>query len=642
MFFKILKIQKMSALTVFMVSIYVSTVNAEFLDMPEIEQLRDLEQKTLLRDLDIPGVRDRSPDPTAGPRLAVSEFRIQGLIEFPELGITRDALAELVEGIRFQLMAEGKLLESGYTIDELGELSDLLVDIEEETVERHVTPLEVQKLVWLIRDQRGKRGVTLGQIESVANRITNFYRERGFILAKAYIPKQQVRDGVVNLTLLLGVLGEVSVNGNDLYSAETLREVFSDLMSKPITNKVVEENLYIINGYPGVTVDGYFEPGYQVGDTRLNINVKSETRFNTNVRVDSHGTDESGLYRLYADFQINNLIGLADLLHVSILQTVVPENTTYGQLDFKTNLFSPRFKVGFDISRNQFVVDQSAIGVGTDLSGIVDVRGFFAEYISQRGRKRNSTYEIRYETISSDLALGAFNNDTADEELTQYSIKYRLDVLDDEKKRLHEGNIKFTYGTFDFGADAGQDLTYQILSGEYTLLTFLKIPFTDSNSRLIFRTGLQYSGSNLSSIARFSLAGPTRARAFSPSLFTADDAVYVAADWIFNSPDLLDFEIASVNIMNLVKPFVFIDYARGTQYSLLVDMDGSPGRNTHGDIADIGFGLQFSRGFNFSGNLVFGFPILEKLRASPDAAGAVASLPDSDSVRLLFDFQYTF
>ncbi len=68
-------IKKRSALVLAIVSVYSSIVSAEFLEMPEIEQFRDSEERTLLRDLDIPAVRDRSPDPAAGPRLAVSKSR---------------------------------------------------------------------------------------------------------------------------------------------------------------------------------------------------------------------------------------------------------------------------------------------------------------------------------------------------------------------------------------------------------------------------------------------------------------------------------------------------------------------------------------------------------------------------------------
>jgi len=600
--------------------------------MPEIEQLKEIRSKTLLRDMDIPPVRDRNPDPTSGPRLGVSEFRIQGLVEYPELGITRKELGKLVEGIRFDLMAEGKLLESGYTIEELGELSDLLVEIEDETIERHVTPLEVQKLVWLIREQRGKRGITLGQIETVANKITQFYRERGFILAKAYIPKQKVRDGVVNLTLLLGTLGEVAVNGEQMYGADMLKSVFDDMMEKPVTNKMVEENLFIINNYPGINVDGYFEPGYQVGDTKLNINVKNEARYNANLRMDNHGTDESGLYRFYADFQVNNLLGTADRIQASLLETMSPSNTTYWKFLFETNFFDPRFRLELGTSENQFIVDQSQIASNIDLHGTVDVQSINVKYIKQRSRTDNSSYMFTYEKVKSDLQIGTLPDvgNALDEELINISVQYNFDFLQEAKKRLHEGKIKYTSGSFDFGADLGQDSSFDILGADYTLLTFVKVPFTDSTSRLILRTNAQYSGTNLSTLVRFSLAGSTRARGFSPSLFTADDGIFMGVDWLFNSPELFDFNIGSVNFKQIAKPFVFIDYAYGKQYSLNVSEADATGQ-----VADIGFGLQFSYINNFSGNLQFAFPVLDRFSAT-------SQQPQSDNMRIVFDFQYSF
>jgi len=609
-----------------------SMVQADFLNMPEIEQLRKIKEKTLLRDINIPAVRDRLADPMAGPRLAVAEFRIQGLVEFPELGITRKAISELVEGIRFNLMAEGKLLESGYTMDELGELSDLLVGIEEETLDRHVTSTDVQKLVWLIRAQQGKRGVTIGQIEGVANSITQFYRERGFILAKAYIPKQQVRDGVVNLTLLLGMLGEVSVHSNDIYSKELIKSVFDELLNKPVTNTMIEESLFIINGFPGISVDGYFEPGLQVGDTRLNINVRNERRYNTNVRVDNHGTDESGLYRIFVDGQVNNLIGVADFFHVSLLQAVMPEDTTFWQANYESNFFSPRLRLGVDMSQNQFLVDQSSIAANIDLSGKVNVFGIQGRYIAQRSRKRNSSYQLRYEKIHSDLQIGDLPDigNYLDEKLSHISLSYQFDVLDDVNRRLHEARITYDNGHFDFGFSEGQKQTYHIVSLDYTLLSFVKVPFFDSPSRLILRSNSQYSGTNLSSIARFSLTGPTKVWGFSPSYFTADDAVFMGADWIFNSPDLFTFSIGDTEFSDVIKPFVFFDYAYGYQHLLADESDHATAQ-----LADIGIGFQLAHQGGFNGNIQLGFPIISELKIAGED-------PDYDSVRLTFNFQYTF
>src|SRR6187431_88511 len=220
--------------------------------MPDTSEVPEFERESLSLDMDVPALRDRDPNPEAGPRLNVKEFRVQGLIEYPELGITRAKIIEQVEKIRFDMMDEGKQLESGYTIDELKEVSDLIAEIEKETEGRHVSPVEVQKLVFLIREQRRNRGITLGMIEVVADTITRYYRERGFILAKAYIPKQHVRDGVVTITLMLGQLGEVEVKNNKHYSEKLLKRVFNSSLAKPVTNDSVEENLYLINDLPGL------------------------------------------------------------------------------------------------------------------------------------------------------------------------------------------------------------------------------------------------------------------------------------------------------------------------------------------------------------------------------------------------------
>lgn len=607
---------------------------AEFLELPEIKEMRELRGRTYLRDMEIPAVRDRSPDPTAGPRLGVSEFRVQGLVEYPELGITREALNQLVEGIRFEVMREGKLLESGYTVDELGQVSDLLVEIEEDTLDRHVTPLDTQKLVYLIREQRGKRGVTIGQIETVANKITSFYRERGFILAKAYIPKQQVRDGIVNLTLLLGALGDVNVVNNKLYSSDKLKSTFDDMIGKPVTNAAVEERLYLINSSPGISVEGYFEPGYQVGDSRLNINVREENNYDANLRIDNHGNKDTGKYRLYADYQLNNLLGAADRLNAALLIASSPSNTLYYRLLYGMDLFNPRVKLDVEFSRNQFTVDRSsAINLGVE--GDVNVQAISGKYIFKRSRTVNYNVDLRYEDISSDLQLAGITDvgNASDEKLKNISLNYNFDFLQDKENRLHQGNIKLLSGSFDFGADQGQDESYEILSGGYTLLSFWKIPFFDSSSRVVLRTNFQYAGTYLSPIMKFLLAGPTRVRGYEPSLFSADDGIYLGVDWVFNPPDFFDFNIMeSINLKNIARPFLFIDYGYGKQYKLLASLDAS---NGSGQLLDAGFGLQFSHGRRFQGNLQFAFPLSEKFSGTN-------ALPAQDDVRVVFDFQYSF
>lgn len=609
------------------------SAHADFLEMPDVTETTEPRTKSLLRDLDIPAVKYRSPDPTQGPRLAVSEFRVQGLVEYPELGITHEAISKVVEKIRYDFMQEDKLLESGYTLEELGELSNLLGEIEEEAVGRHVEPVDVQRLVWLVREQRGKRGITLGQIETVANTITQFYRERGFVLAKAYIPKQQVRDGIVNLTLLLGALGDVQINGNKLYKTDKLASVFDDMAGKPVTNTAIEERLYLINDFPGIFVDGYFEPGQQVGDTRLGVNVRKESRYNGNVRVDTHGSEDTGRYRLYADGQINNPLGLADKLKIGFLTASQPSNSDYWSAEYHLKPFNPRFAFNIDTSENQFLVDQSGTsGVEVNLRGDVTVQGATITYLNRRTRARNNTYALRYEEIASDLQLGDIPDidNGLDDKLKNISLIYDFDVLQEQSKRFHQGRIKLTSGEFVYGADREQKPNFVLLLTEYTRLSFLRVPLFNADTRLISRAELQYSGINLSGILRYSLAGPTRARAFAPGLFTADDAIFLGVDWIFNAPSFMDFKLTeSIGFRDLVKPVLFADYAYGQQNPL------AENETIRAQLADVGFGLKLSHSKGINGNLLFAFPVHEDF-------GALSSPPSVGSQRVVFDLQYGF
>jgi hemolysin activation/secretion protein len=604
--------------------------------MPEVTEVPELERKSMLKDLDIPSVRERDPDPESGPRLNVLKFKLQGIVEYPEFGIRRADLERLIEGIRYDLMQEYKLLDSGYTQNELGQVSNLLGNIEEETMDRHVTDMDLQKLVWLVREQRSKRGITLGQIESVADRITRFYREHGFILAKAYIPEQQVRDGVVTLTLLLGTLGDVALEKSDLYTKDSLISVFDDMMGKPVTGIAAEEDLYLLNDYPGVSAVGFFEPGEQVGDTRLQLKIQEEKRYQGMVRVDNHGSDLTGKYRLYTEARVNNIAGLADQLTVGALGSFSPENALYGQLRYSASLMSPRWFLSMGVSSNQFTLGKGNNDSVNKLELTGNTTAIDASLLYKINRSRVSTHSIMLVRNNVVSALDSNSakihlNGILDNEVNSTALTYSFDVLNEQKKRLHQGSVSILSGNLNAKLNLGKQSNFSILSSDYTFLTFWKVPFTDILSRILLRTSWQYTNESLSSINQFSLAGPTTAKAFTVNTFSADSGIYAGLEWIFDKPSWLDFELGGKNLSNITQPYLFVDASYGVQKSLT---DGEP--DIDAQLSDAGVGLRLNVSKEASGNIQFAFPI-EKTFSSP------GSFDTKDhGMQALFEFQYTF
>lgn len=623
---------------------------AGFLEMPDTTQVPEFERESLLLDMDIPAMRDRDPNPEAGPRLNIKEFRVQGLVEYPDLDITREKIIKQVEKIRFDMMEEGKQLQSGYTISELEEVSDLIAEIEKETDGRHVGPVEVQKLVFLIREQRRQRGVTVGMIEVVADTITRYYRERGFILAKAYIPKQHVRDGIVTITLLLGHLGEVEVKNNRDYSEKIIQRSFRHLLAKPVTNSSVEESLYLINDLPGLSVSGYFEAGSQVGDTKLNVNVNAERKYAANVRVDNHGSEKTGEFRAYTDFYLNNPLGIGDQLQLGVLGSFNPENSLYGSLRYSLPIYTSLLGFSLGVSNNDFVSATAGVASDSDFeitgkSTVVD--GAF-RYKLDRTRKENRSLVLGFSDIKSEIQYGTLLNAGTEKTVRKVDVTYEFDVLNEHKRILHQGGITFTASDFVKGAEEGQKESLGILSFDYSRLSFVKMPFTEKDSKLIIRSAAQFSDAALPEVLQFGLAGPTRTRGYAINEFYADDALFIGADLVFSGPSLGGVTIAGEKFENVIQPFVFLDMAYGRNNAFIED---DKDVTTH--LIDIGVGIKIVFTDGLRGNLSLAFPVDAKNSALEQQKKLDQEEEDNEALRrsdyvpgdgakFYFDLQYSF
>ena len=635
------------AMLIFVASIPL-VVCAGFLEMPDTTEAQEVERKSMLNDMDIPPVRDRDPDPMSGPRLNVSEFRVQGIVEYPELGITRKSLMKLVEGIRFDMMSEGEMLESGYTLDEVSEISDMIALIEEETEGQHVTPLDVQRLVFLIREQRQRRGVTLGMIEAVADTITRYYRERGFILAKAYIPKQRVRDGVVTLTLLLGRLGEVNVINNEKYSDRTIQKIFQKDLNQPVKSSEIEEKLFFVNDLPGLSAQAYFEPGSQVGDTKLSINVLGEQKTASNIRIDNHGSKNTGRHRLYADAYLFNPFGLGDQLHVGLLTTLDfinssanknssqdRSNSLYGSLHYGLPLFLQRGKWSFGGSTNDFV---SRSIEGITVSGTSHIIDTSLNYIIKRSRVSNYSVELRASHISTDLDdLESLTLDALrDSKIQTIDFLGNFDVLLGDYKALHQGGIRLSSVKILEGGQDHQDSESLILAAQYSLLKFVRLPFSSTQSRLTIKFAGQYTEDTLNSVNHFSLAGPNKVRALPINHYNSDTGVYTAVDWVFNGPKFLSMKIGGERLGDILQPYVFYEFAYGDAYG---DGGAAAIPGTWAGVTDLGFGFKVISRQGLRLNLSYA-RVMNYLEDNGRKLLKEQGLEDMFSV--YFDMQYSF
>jgi hemolysin activation/secretion protein len=597
----------------------ISRAYAGFLEMPSIQEVPEAENDILLKDLDIPPVRERDPHPEAGPRLNVTAFRLQGIVEFPALGITRESVIKLVESLRYDIMKEDERLDIGYTLEELGELQDELAEIERETRGHHVGAVEAQRLVFLIREQRRRRGVTLGMLEQVADQVTDYYRQRGFVLAKAFIPEQKVREGVVTITLLLGYLGDVKLVGAQTYSEDTIRKMFRDVLHQPVNSLQIEERLFYVNDLPGLYVQGVFAPGEQVGDTLLDISTVKEERYQVNVRADNHGSDVTGEYRVYTDFLLNNPLKYGDRLHLAVLGAFEPETTSYGMARYAGPLGHHRLKFETGASQNAFA---SGLGADSEIGGKSTTYDLGANFYFNRSRVKTTSVSLTASRVYSEKEFrGGGTRLTIDEDkIDNVELEYKFDLLNQEKRTVHIGDVRLIHTRMRDSRSNYMPEDGWLIDASYTTMRFLNTSFLHPETRLVLRANGHYAGRRTASINQFSLAGPSRARGYQTNTFYADDGLHLGADLVFQGPDWFGKN-------NHLQPYLLADAAHGAVYNYL-------GQKSRADIFNVGFGSKISWG-NFRANFSAAFPLKTKISGNP-------GLEEIDDSKWYFDMQYTF
>ena len=143
----------------------------------------------------IPPVIDRPLGVEDGERLFVAKFLLKGTVDRPDQGILEAELKKMLEESRVVTQGLDKVGPDGFTGEERQEIASFMrAVVDDPEWDNQLADYEV--LVDRLREERLDRdtGMTIGQMQEVANAVTQYYRNAGFILAQAFIPAQEVAE----------------------------------------------------------------------------------------------------------------------------------------------------------------------------------------------------------------------------------------------------------------------------------------------------------------------------------------------------------------------------------------------------------------------------------------------------------------
>ena len=173
----------------------------------------------------------------------------------------------------------------------------------------------------------------LAGLRALAAKMTEIYNLSGYFVAQAYLPPQDIKNGVVTIAVIEGRYGKISLLNHTNVWDGTFEGILDGLNpGDPVVTAPLERRLLLISDLPGVAVNSTLTPGSAVGTSDLTLDATQEPRVNGSLEGDNFGNPYTGAVRVGGSVNLNEPFGYGDVLGARFLTSRLP--TATGSMDY--------------------------------------------------------------------------------------------------------------------------------------------------------------------------------------------------------------------------------------------------------------------------------------------------------------------
>jgi len=226
--------------------------------------------------------------------------------------------------------------------------------------------------------------LNLQELRALAARITAYYNKRGYFLAQAYLPAQDVAGGAVTIAVIEGHYGAVTVNNASRLADRVPNGILKGLDGGDVvTSAPLERRLLLLSDIPGVAVKSTLTPGAAVGTSDLIVDIVPGDPISGSVEADNAGNRYTGAYRLGGSVNINNPTGAGDVLSLRVLAST--SGLAYGRAAYQAPIGNLTLGVAYSHIRYDLGREFKSL----DADGTADIASVYASYPLIRSRRAN-------------------------------------------------------------------------------------------------------------------------------------------------------------------------------------------------------------------------------------------------------------
>jgi hemolysin activation/secretion protein len=358
------------------------------------------------------------------------------------------------------------------------------------------------------------RDLTIAQLHEMIAKINALYRAKNQVTAKAILPPQKIRDGIVEIALVEGRIGTVTVDGNQTTRLSYITRRVDVPQGEVFDMSRVERSLFLFNRTHDVRLRAVLKPGSEAAKTDVTLQAAEPKLTETVLYTDNTVGTKSNPQRGGFSFTDRSLLGFRDQL---TLGGVLSDRSRDGYFSYNVPVNAYGTRVSFSHENSRTAVrsgEMKALKVTGESrsSGVYVTQPLFVQ------KKYGVNLFGGYDTKASSTAYDGFT--TLAQKLR--TVTYGSDYTYFGTKITSETRNTFTNGVEGLNSDA-KFFKFNNDSTTY-------VDLTEKMSGLL-RGTFQYSDTHLLPAGeQFQLGGVGSVRGYNGGAVTGDNGYFLSAE----------------------------------------------------------------------------------------------------------------
>lgn len=396
--------------------------------------------------------------------------------------------------------------------------------------------------------------LTFSEMQKVATIITKLYRDKGYFVARAYIPVQDMKDGVLTIAIIEGEYGKFNINNNSKVKNSIIQAIFDEAKKDTIiSTNGLERSMLIANDLSGVFVSkADVRPGSQVGSSDFDIETSPSSNYNGYIIADNFGSRYTGYNRIMGGLTINSPFKIGDKLSfVGLLSE--DSDLKYIDTSYETLLHPNGLKGGIGYSYTGYELSEEY----EDLSAKGYLKDINVNLSYPIIRQRDKNLYVRFDFDNKDIKDEIRSTDTSSKKeinVGTLSLEYIKSSTVNSLPSSTSLAVSLAYGnlTFKSDSDLADDKAGANTNGTYKKFNIEAYKSIGITSKLSLEGRLKYqhsfSNKNLDGSEDLSIGGSQGVKVYPTSEVSAENGYVASIEAKYSLPSFKEDYLHTVGI----------------------------------------------------------------------------------------------